>query len=709
MNSRGRGLHGPGLPAAARAAFTEGCGGPPGQPTPCRRRRSQYRARALPVLTPQAVSRVRPSGFLLLLIAMSVLAAGLVLAREVTWGPGLRADAVGYIGLARNLLAGEGFTFLSGRSHTNWPPLYPLLLAAASLGGVLDPLDVAGPLNAAVFGLTVFVVGSYLHRRLRSRFLAAWAAAALALSIPLATSAWAAMTESTFILLLVATLIQADRFLAKGRTPALAWAAIFGSLTFLIRYPGIAAPLTVGLALLCQPRAPLRRRAARVAGVALAAAVPMAAWLLHNYLNAGYTVRYFATTRTLRLAVGGALAGVGETLWVWSYLDFLPSAVTRMLLALLALAAAALLTSRLRADRRRERTPTAGQSVLLFGGFALLYVAVTVVASTAVQQPWQFRYLAPAYPPLLVSAAFAFDWLLGGKPRRSAARKPAAARRAAAAVLMAVLALWTAGQAVRGAREIRRLNSDVPYLSYLSLPWADSAVVRRLREHPIGGKVYSNVRGVAYLYGDGIGTWHSLPKQWPRMEALLAAAPDGAYVVWFDAYRTDAVWDPLPYDYGVAQLLAHPGLQPAAALADGAILMVNAAYRPSANAHLAAQEALATGALGEPAARAAYDLYLGGAELVYRRESCNPDDTHARFFLHLFPVDAADLPAHRRQHGFDNLDFDFPEHGVFTAAGACLAVAPLPGYPKGIERIRTGQWIRGQGQLWVAEFPARAE
>lgn len=657
------------------------------------------------------MSRARPSGFLLLLTALSVLAAALVLAREVTWGPGLKSDAVGYIGLARNLLAGEGYTFLSGGVQTNWPPFYPLLLAAASLGGLLDPLDVAGPLNAAVFGLTVFVTGSYLHGRLRSRFLAAWAAAVLALSIPLATPAWAARTDSTFILLIAATLIQADRFLTKGRTPALAWAAIFGSLAFLTRYQGIAAPLTVGLlALLCRPRAPMRRRAARLAGVALAAAVPMTAWMLHNYLSAGYFIRHVAVMGTLRLPVGGALAGAGETLWAWSYLDFLPPGVTWTLLALLALAAAALLASGLgTAGERGERTPLAGQSVLLFGGFALLYLAVTVVAITAIRQPWQFRLLAPAYPPLLVGAALALDWLLGGKPRRSAARKPAAAARPAAAVLMAVLALWTAGQVVRGAGEIRRLNSNAPYLSYLSLPWADSAIVRHLREHPIGGKVYSNVRGVAYLYGDGTGTWHSLPKQWPRMDALLAAAPDGAYLVWFEAFRTDAAWDPLPYDYGVAQLLAEPGLEPVAVLADGAVFMVNAAYRPPANAHLAAQEALAAGALGEPAARAAYDLYLGGAELVYRKESCNPDDTHARFFLHLFPVDAADLPADRRQHGFDNLDFDFPEHGVFTAAGACLAVAPLPDYAGGIDRVRTGQWIRGQGQLWITEFPARAE
>ena len=653
-----------------------------------------------------ARGRARPAAFLCFLIALSVLAAALVLAREVTWGPGLRADAVAYVGLARNLLAGEGYTFLSGRPQTNWPPFYPLLLAATSLGGVLDPLDVAGPLNAALFGLTVLVVGSHLHRRLRSRFLAAWAAAALALSIPLATRAWTALSESTFILLIAVTLIQADRFLATGRTPALTWAAIFGSLTFLTRYPGVAAPLTVGLALLCQPRAPRRRRATRIAGVALAAAVPMAAWMLRNYLTAGEFIDHVAARRPPLLSVWDALAGLRHTLWTWSYLDFLPPGVTYALLALLALAAVALPAVGRRAAGERERAPFAWQSVLLFGGFALLYLALVVVSITTVQQPWQVRLIVPAYLPLLVAAAFVLDRLLAGGARRTAKPGTDRARRLPAALLMAVLALWTAGQAVRGAGEIRRLNSDAPYLSFFSLPWAESTIVRHLREHPIGGKVYSNERSVAYLYGGRTGTWHRLPAQWLRVEALLAAAPDGAYLVWFDNYRIDPVWNMLPFDYGVAQLLAAPGLEPVAVVADGAVFMVNAGYRPPANAHLAAQEALAAGALGEPAARAAYDLYLGGAELVYRKESCRPEDTHARFFLHLFPAADADLPASRRQYGFDNLDFDFAEHGVFTPAGACLAVVTLPGYAEGIDRIRTGQWIPGHSLLWIVEFRA---
>ena len=647
------------------------------------------------ISSPGARSR---SGFTLFLAALAVAGAGLVLAREVTYGPGLRGDALGLIAMARNLLAGEGLTYISGRAQTNWPPFYPLLLAAGGLVG-FDPLHLAGPLNAALFGLTVFIVGRHLRRRLRSRFLAVWAALAVALSVPLATRAWTAMSEPTFILLAAAALMQTDRFLTEGRTPALAWAAVCGSLAFLTRYAGVAVPLAVGLALLCQPRASFRQRAGRIAAVALTAAVPMALWLLRNYLVTGQLIKQVADLRPPILSVPAALDGVRATLWEWSYLDFLPPAVTW---ALLALAAAALLPIGLAAaGGRRERPPFAWHAVLVFGGFTLLYLVVLIASITTLPHPWQSRFLAPVYVPLLAIAAFALDWLLAAPRRRNAA-----AARLPGAVLMVVLSLWTAGQVVRGGFEIRRLNSDQPYLSFLSQPWADSATVRHLRENPGGGTVYSNVRNAAYLYGDGTGTYHRLPVRWTELQELVAAAPDGARLIWFDAYRVDLVWGLVPYDYGVAQLRATRGLEPVAELADGAIFTVNADYAPPANAHLAAYAAIGAGALGEPAARAAFDLYLDGAELVYLKEPCSPDDAGERFFLHLFPADAADLSDRGRQHGFDNLDFDFADRGVFPAADTCLALVPLPDYDRGIDRIRTGQWIRGAGQLWSVEFRA---
>lgn len=91
-----------------------------------------------------------------------------------------------------------------------------------------------------------------------------------------------------------------------------------------------------------------------------------------------------------------------------------------------------------------------------------------------------------------------------------------------------------------------------------------------------------------------------------------------------------------------------------------------------------------------------FDVRLRGNKLRYFRDSCAPADTRARFALHITPVDPGDLPDDREQHGFDNLDFAFSEHGL-RFAGKCVAFVPLPDYP--IASIDTGQFTDG-GHLW---------
>ena len=103
-----------------------------------------------------------------------------------------------------------------------------------------------------------------------------------------------------------------------------------------------------------------------------------------------------------------------------------------------------------------------------------------------------------------------------------------------------------------------------------------------------------------------------------------------------------------------------------------------------------------------PSAVSFYNLYLQDNALHYAKQPCAPADTEARFFLHIYPADAADLPAWRRQRGFDNLDFDFHEHGLL-AADKCLIRRALPDYP--IDRIHAGQYIPGAPPAWEAEFP----
>ena len=106
-----------------------------------------------------------------------------------------------------------------------------------------------------------------------------------------------------------------------------------------------------------------------------------------------------------------------------------------------------------------------------------------------------------------------------------------------------------------------------------------------------------------------------------------------------------------------------------------------------------------SGMSGTPVARGKFDVYLADGALVYVKEPCEPADT-ARFFLHVTPERVGDLPEDRREHGFDNLDFDFFPRGALFE-GKCAARAALPEYP--VTSIRTGQYD-GDGEIWTAEF-----
>ena len=105
----------------------------------------------------------------------------------------------------------------------------------------------------------------------------------------------------------------------------------------------------------------------------------------------------------------------------------------------------------------------------------------------------------------------------------------------------------------------------------------------------------------------------------------------------------------------------------------------------------------------ELALRARFDVQLSDGWLVYGKENCAWADVKYRFFLHVFPVDAQDLPPKRRELGFDNLDF---WAGIHEAT--CTFWKKLPSYA--IDRIRTGQFFvdaeGGYNSIWEAEFDA---
>ena len=102
-----------------------------------------------------------------------------------------------------------------------------------------------------------------------------------------------------------------------------------------------------------------------------------------------------------------------------------------------------------------------------------------------------------------------------------------------------------------------------------------------------------------------------------------------------------------------------------------------------------------------PVIRSDWDVYVVGNSLIYKKEQCTPEDVEPTFFLHLYPVDMNDLPSHRKQYDFDNLDFAFGNHRIPIKGEVCAAVRALPDY--GIAAIRTGQFT-GEGLIWEGSF-----
>ena len=664
-----------------------------------------------------AVGRLGCDRFTAVIAAASALGAALVLARGAAFGVGLDYDSVNYVSVARNLLAGDGFAQFDGNPYRVWPPLFPILLAAGGLFG-FDPIDVAAPLNAALFGMTALAVGEYLRRRLRSRFAAVWGCAAFAALPVMANIASFALSEAAFILLTVLGLIWADKALQDGKASSLALAAALCGLAWLTRYIGAAAIAAGAAALLIQPGAAPFIRARRAAIFALIAGAPMAVWLARNYFIVGNflenrrpvayetSVVAMKTLRAIELYLYGEAYLYGDSTSAWA-------AVLAPLGALAAIAAlAAVGVAFVREHRAKRGALSEWRAFYLFGGYAVAYLALFFPSLPVgfVHSGVNARFLLPAYAAALIAVCVGLDRFFVGERGKSARRV------SASALVIAALSLWVAGQAALNVRHVVRHNTEDGRRGYAGPPYADWETVKYVRDNPMDGTAYSNETMAVYLYNGGGAANRALPQSLPpayerwdedagtaraQVEDWVRDVPDGAFAVWFEESPRNRF-----YEYGAAELRETPGMSTAARLSDGEVFRLDKweyLRRRSPAAHRFAE----SGDYGEPAARGAFDVYLNGGSLIYIRKRCDTDaDTAARFFLHVFPADANDLPEDRRRYGFANMDFDFDKRGsVLDGGDTCAAIADLPGYE--IARIETGQFVSGEGHLWSVEVAAR--
>ncbi len=535
--------------------------------------------------------RLRPDRLTLLTAAISVLGAALILAREATYGVGLSADFISYVSTARNLLAGEGFIQIYDWRYLHWPPLYPMLLAAASLG-LFDPYAVAGPLNAVIFGLTIFFAGQYLRQHIQHRFLLIWACLAMMLAIPLIWVASHAISEAPFILFVTLALIQASKALNNNRRSALIWAAVFTSLAILTRYYGVIVIVVVLPLLLFQRGIAVSEKAKRIGLYMLISALPVALWLLRNFLAYGVLDgRRNPSSHAPLEILDKFFSDIAK--WVFLYLPLPEVRIAAAVLTGMALLALAIWCGYTFVRLHWKNGPGEGwrewHPLHLFGGFALVYLVFLIVAQSRTEiLPLGDRHLSPMYIPLLFAAVFALDKfllyergrnLLGSIGRLPLVRTGASGKRKRPSLLtvmlMIALSLWLTVGVALNVLEIILVNEQG--MGMTGPQWANSEVLHYVREISVGSPILSNSSAI-YIYTDHKDYSYLNVKLDDRVRASdgkimrgakrqLEEAADGAYAAWFHSHAHQA-------EYDIWEL---SGLEPLAELEDGIVFKVNKA------------------------------------------------------------------------------------------------------------------------------------
>ena len=662
------------------------------------------------------MSKLRIDWFIILLASIGALGTALVLLRQSTYGVGLAVDSVTYISTARSLSEGNGFTAWYGGPYEGGSPLFPLATASLSIFG-LDAVPAAGYLNAAAFGLTVFALTMWLRRRVQSRLLVIWAGFACALSVSLASLSAYALTSPLFILFVVLSLFALDRFLDTSSRPLLLVAAVCAAMACLTRYAGLIVLASALPLLLLHGGSPFPARIRNAAIYSIIALTPFGVWMLRNLLTLGsLTGRVVPTEFELLESARDAADEI--TLWTFGqtgvdYLNrysgkfasvfFDGTPVTGDVLfkaaALLSLViAAGYLLVRLHRKGQSQHWMALGLPVV----FIAAYAAVLAVSLPLTDVMLPLRYLAPMYVPMLAAAVLALNeflrWTRGRRTigtmpllRKWPLPRPIEQTSLYALPLAVCLALWLPQHVSANQDDIRQWNEYGK--GYASKKWAESDILRYRKAHSIDGRIRTTEPLVAYFWIDTPTS--GLPRGLPNSQYLRNAG--NTYILWFYGHP-ETYWRPR---YGLRDLLdARPGLELEAILDDGIILKTG--ENPNGNAGISAEEIIDQMMQdAPPVIRANFDLHMSDDNtLIYLKDECSHDDLEGRFFLHVVPADEGDLPVDRRQHGFDNLDFDFYERG-FLGDRRCIATRRLPDYD--IAAVRTGQFTDG-GQSWRIGF-----
>lgn len=259
-------------------------------------------------------------------------------------GPGVGGDSVQYIMGARNLLAGNGYSRLSGAGNlipiTGFPPGYPFVLAVLGWLG-LDMFSSASVLNAIFFGGSILLSGLLIRRATRSVLAATIGSLLILTSTTLLQFHGMVMTEALYIFLMLLTLSLLVWYLDENRPIYLILlAGLIGAAT-LTRYVGLSLLATGLLSILLFSKTSLRRRILDCTLLAAISVAPLFFWFRRNSNVAGSLTNRVVIFHLMRPEV--LRSYIAEILsWFMPRVLGLPRAIRNILVILIALPASLL-------------------------------------------------------------------------------------------------------------------------------------------------------------------------------------------------------------------------------------------------------------------------------------------------------------------------------------------------------------------------------
>ncbi|MBN1917408.1 MAG: glycosyltransferase family 39 protein [Verrucomicrobia bacterium] len=438
----------------------------------------------------------RPSRRRALGAAILCSVVGIALALVATSrGVGVSPDSVSYISGVRNLLDGHGlcrFPNASGQCApiVNWPPLYPLMLAAVSATG-LETLVAARWLSAVLFGATIFLVGLMARRLAAPTWLVFVAALSVATANDMVAVHAMAWSEPPCIFFGLLGILLLDRHLDRPRRLTLMAAAASLACAFLTRYAAFAYLMVGACALGLLGR---RRFPARLVDLGLFAGVvgvPLAAALVRNVVVGGSATGRVMASQPILIPVQLGDGLNTASLWVLPQFVSSPAVQALVLGMLVAGAVAWHFWLRRRAAAGSASTAESASSLpALLIALVVFHLALVIAYICFVFHgtPLNGRTLSPVFPAVVLLAV----WMVARELRSP--RQVRFVRIACVAACVLLVATYSV-RAVRLAANLRYGG-----LCYGDDEWANADILRHVKALAVDRPIYSNSPDVVYFF-----------------------------------------------------------------------------------------------------------------------------------------------------------------------------------------------------------------